>query len=334
MLIIAKYIQMCYTLQIMNGNRKAAIKKIKKLVLAPKDDIESFRNGLEETFATVFLPNNVHKEEKSFAGTGCDIFIPELFSADKVILYIHGGSFAGGTGKSYCNFCSLLANDTSCRVIFPEYRLPPTYPFPASIDDVVAVFKDVLLQEQKKIVIAADGSGASIAIALVQRLSNTERDNIANLILFSPWLDFTSDCEIIKNKKIHDEILSGANLHRAVDLYTYASNFSNPLISPLKADENAFLLFPPVYIQLGEKEILVSQVKEFEAKLKDSGVPVELDIWKDMMFMFQMADESLTESHLALQKIGEYINRRDDAIDIDMIEERNRILRKNDVQVD
>ncbi|MCR5762295.1 MAG: alpha/beta hydrolase [Treponema sp.] len=317
----------------MNVNRKAAIKKLKNLVLSPKGDIEDFRRSLEENFSTVFLPNNVQKEEKKYGESICSALRPELASADKLILYVHGGSFAGGAGSSYCNFCSLLANNTSCCVVLPDFRLPPTYSFPASIDDVVSVFKDLLFNERKKIIIAADGSGASIAIALIFKLTAEERRNISQVVLFSPWLDFTSDCELIKNKKIHDEILSGANLHRAVDLYTYATNFSNPLISPLQAPDDDFFMFPPVYIQLGEKEILVQQAKLFEEKLKKVGVSVELDVWKNMMFMFQMADDSLTESHLALQKLGAYINKKDEIIDIDMIEERNRILRKNDIQV-
>ncbi|MBR1911181.1 MAG: alpha/beta hydrolase fold domain-containing protein [Treponema sp.] len=317
----------------MNGNRKAAIKKIKNLVLSPKQEIEDFRKHFEENFATVFLPDNVHKEDATLAEIPCNVFIPELSSADKFILYIHGGSFAGGSSSSYCNFCSLLANNTSCRVVFPEFRLPPTYSFPASIDDVVSVFKALLVSERKKIIVAADGSGASIAIALLFRLSPEERRDISNLVLFSPWLDFTSSCELIRNKKLHDDVLSGANLHRAVDLYTYAANFANPLISPLQASDNDFFMFPSVYIQLGEKEIIMQQVRQFEEKLKNAGVPVEIDAWKDMMFMFQMANEFFTESHLALQKLGSYINKRDEVIDIDMIEERNRILRKNDIQV-
>lgn len=318
----------------MNGNRKAAIKKLKNLVLNPKQEVEDFRKHLEENFATVFLPDNVHKESIKLSETDCDVFLPELSSADKLILYVHGGSFAGGASSSYCSFCSLLANNTACRVFLPEFRLPPTYAFPASIDDVVSVFRALVFSERKKIIVAADGSGASIAIALLFRLTAEERHDISHLILFSPWLDFTSDCELIKTKKMHDEVLSGANLHRAVDIYTYAANFANPLISPLKATDDDFFMFPEVYIQLGEKEILMQQVRQFEEKLKRAGVPVEVDVWKGMMFMFQMANEYFTDSHLALQKIGSYINKRDEVIDIDMIEERNRILRKNDIQVD
>ena len=318
----------------MNGNRKAAIKKIRNLVLDPRQDVEDFRSMLESGFATVFLPDNVHSEEKEFGGVKCSVLMPDLFSADKIMLYVHGGSFAGGSSCSYCNFCSLLANNLVCRVVLPEFRLPPTYPFPASIEDVVAVFRSILFTEKKQIIIAADGSGASIATALVFKLSQEERRSISQIVLFSPWLDFTSDSELIKSKKLHDEVLSGANLHRSVDIYTYSANFSNPLVSPMQASDDDFFMFPPVYIQLGEKEILVRQIRQFEEKLKRAGVPVEVDIWPGMMFMFQMADDFLTESHLALQKLGKYVNRRDESIDIDMIEERNRILRKNDIQVD
>jgi acetyl esterase/lipase len=80
---------------------------------------------------------------------------------------------------------------------------------------------------------------------------------------------------------------------------------------------------------MGQKEILLRDAERFRDILQKAGVEVTMDIWPDMMFMFQMADEYLAESHLALEKIGKTICER--AEDIDTQEEREDIMRKNNI---
>lgn len=334
----------------MKKDRKAAVKKMRTLVLTPKMQVETFRSAVEQTFGTVFLPNNVECTEKIYGTIPCDVLSPEIYSSNRIILYVHGGSFVGGSRASWRNFCASLANATSCRVIVPEFRLAPTHPFPGSIDDLVEVFRAIYAQEeimippaneeahqeeksagQSHIIIAADGSGASLALALLFKINKKYRPAIHTLLLFSPWLDVSSENPLIKGRHVSDEVLSGEALHRAVDMYTYAANIANPLVSPLKANPEDFENFPPVYIQMGKKEILLQQAQEFDMLLDRAGIDCTLDIWDDMMYMFQMADEFLPESHLAIEKIGAYIKKREE--DENEKRERNIILKKNNIAI-
>ena len=79
------------------------------------------------------------------------------------------------------------------------------------------------------------------------------------------------------------------------------------MVSPLLAGDDALQNFPPVFIQMGGKEILLDDAKEFAFNLQNAGNECVLDVWPDMMFMFQMADEYLHESHLALDKVGKVV---------------------------
>ena len=334
---------------VMKADKKSAVKKIKEMVYTTKQEPEEFRTNMDRLFSTVFLPNNVECSERDYGGIKCDVISPVVYSSKRVIIYIHGGSFVGGSCSAYRNFCASFAHASSCRLIVPEFRLPPTYPFPASIDDLVNVFRSVYEEENVArnleisasglrpsnssghIIIAADGSGASLAMALIFKINKKYRSNIQNLVLFSPWLDMSSDSPLIAGgRKVNDGVISGEAIHAAVDKYTYAANISNPLVSPLKAPIEDFEAFPQVYIQMGEKEILLSQAKELKSRLSQVGVDCIMDVWPDMMYMFQMADEFLPDSHLAVNRVGEFISKREGDSE-EEIEERRKIIKKNNI---
>lgn len=304
------------------NDRKGAIKKLKLLTFGSKSNIDTFREKLEAEYKTVFLPNGVEKTEYKYGDVECDILAPEIYASNRVMLYIHGGSFIGGSRASYRSFCSSLATKCFCRVVVPEYRLAPSYPYPAPIEDIQGVFKALFTEEQiacslnaekgskpqlPEIIVAADSSAASVACSLIFNLKERFRVCIKQVILFSPWLDVSPDSKNIAAKKISDEVMSGDVLRKSSSVYTYESNTTNPFISPLLAGPDALQNFPPVYIQMGEKEILLDDAKQFTKNLTDAGNKCELDVWPNMMFMFQMADEYLHESHLAIDKIGKVV---------------------------
>ena len=123
------------------NDRKGAIKKLKLLTFGSKSNVESFRTKLDEGFKTVFLPNGVERTEYKYGNTECDVLAPEIYASNRVMLYIHGGSFVGGSRTAYASFCAALATKCFCRVVVPEYRLAPAFPFPAANEDIQNVFK-------------------------------------------------------------------------------------------------------------------------------------------------------------------------------------------------
>ena len=217
-------------------DRKSAVKKLKTLVYSTKQDLDVFRKNIEKTFYEPVLPNRVECTEHKYSNISCDVLMPEVYATEKIMIYVHGGSFVGGSKKAYRGFCATLANATSCRVVVPEFRLAPTYTFPNGIEDLQLVFRAVFTEEQvarsldstnpkkpeqPEIIIAADGSGASMALALLLNLRERYRECISRVILFSPWLNLTSDSPLITEKKVHDEVMSGDCLRRSSDIYTY-----------------------------------------------------------------------------------------------------------------
>lgn len=304
------------------NDRKSAIKKLKLLAYNGKADVENFRKKLNAAFSTVFLPNGVEKTDYKYGNVSCDVLSPEIYASNRVMLYLHGGSFVGGNPAVYRSFCASLATKCFCRVVVPDFRLAPANPYPAASEDIQSVFRALYTEEQiacslnadkdssasqSEILIAADGSAASLACSLIFNLRERYRANIKKVILFSPWLDISSTSTLITSKKINDEILGSDVFKKSAAIYTYDSNLTNPLVSPLYATEDDLKNFPPVIIQMGAREALLENARIFAQNLKKAGNECELDVWPDMMFMFQMADEFLYESHLALDKIGKMI---------------------------
>ena len=290
-----------------SSNRKAAVKRLKTLAFTPKSEINSYRATIEKTFYTAFLPNHVEKAEHVYGGIPCDFLSPEIYSTKRILFYIHGGCFVGGSRNSYRNFCATLANKAFSRTVVPEYRLAPAHPFPAALEDVQSAFRS-LFTAQPEFIIAADGAGASIAMALLLNLRERYRKCIKKVVFFSPWFNLSDSSPVFSGKKTADEILSNEIIQKCSETYTYETNFTNPLVSPVYAAKDLLEQFPPVYIQIGSKEILLEDTKMMSALLKEAGNECTLDIWQNMPHLFQMADEYLTEAHDALQKFSAVIS--------------------------
>lgn len=301
-----------------NDNRKAAVKKIKLLVYNQKMNMNVYRQKIDDAYTVPILPNKVELSEHNYGGVVCDVFSPEIYSSKRVTFYIHGGCFVGGSRAAYRSFCAMIANKTFSRVVVPEYRLAPVTPFPSAIEDIQSVLRSLFTEEQidrsldsevPEFVIAADGAGASIALALLLNLKDKFRKCIKKVVLFSPWLNVSDSSALFTGKKkMSDEILSSDVIQQCTSLYTYESNFKNPLVSPALASSDLLEGFPPVYIQCGGKEILLNDIRSFEDLLKNNNVECKVDVWSDMMHLFQLADDLLEDAHHAFERLAAEIS--------------------------
>ncbi len=284
---------------------KMAIKKLKTLVAAPNCDVNNFRKKLDENFYTPFLGYHVQTVDLSVNNIPCGVLIPEVSSTSQVILYVHGGSFIGGSPRAWAPFCASFAHFACAKVIIPEYRLAPQSPFPAAIDDVKAVIKK-LYMDSKEIILMADGAGASIALGVMLKIKPEFRKQIKGIYLLSPWLNFSHVIEK-KKKKSKDKITTLEALKWCSDLYTYSENTKSPFVSPVFATKEELVNFPPVYIQYAENEILEEDILNFKKILRREGLSCTLDKWEGMVHMFQLTDEFFEESHRAVEKIAKLI---------------------------
>ncbi len=282
---------------------KKALKKLKVLNFGHKTVLKPYRKKIEETFCVPFLPNNVDRKEMVIGGVACDLLKPEIAPKKRVILYVHGGNFVAGSRCSWRNLCASICNESSSRLVLPEYRLAPEHPFPAALEDIEAVYA-FLTSRHCDVVLAGDGAGAGIALSLVHKLLASSKPVPKALVLISPWADLSPSSPLFSVKKISDRVMTSDNFFAAAELYTYTSNRGHPFVSPLR---QSFAGFPPVFIQAAEEELLMTDVRRIVQAAEEAGVACTADVWPSVWHLFQMADEYTPYARLAVEKIGRYI---------------------------
>ena len=287
---------------ISEAEQKKAVKAFKKAVFSPKATLKALREDYDALFGNPILPNNTDIEEIAALDVPCDIITPEFAVEGFAILYAHGGGFVSGSRFAYRNFCASLAHETGCRLVLPEYKLSPEYPYPAALEDIAHVFAWAKenLAAANSIILSGDGAGGNLALSLVHSQKAKEEELPAALILFSPWVDL-SDVPRKKDKKSVDPVFTQEALNWQALQYTLSSNLQNPGISPIFGD---FEDFPPLYIQCGANELLAEDARRLAEKAAKCDVNVSIEVFENMWHFFQGFDKVAAEATTAVKNAG------------------------------
>ena len=282
-------------------------KLFKQTLYSSKTPLSTIREEYDSFFYSPYLPNNTDITRDTIGSVPVEILDPEVAAANRVILYAHGGSFVNGSCKAARNFCASFAHECACKLFLPEYRRAPEYPFPSGLEDMFITYRGLLKKyafSPASVVIAGNGAGANLAVALVHYLKQKKLPEPAALVLISPWLDVSCSNEEIHTLQKSDKFLLKEALQAAAGRYTTFDNVQNPLVSPLYG---SFTNFPPVFIQCGSQEILSADAKALAQKIEAVGGQAQLDIWPEMWHFFQAMDAQAKEAHLAVEKMGQWV---------------------------
>ena len=208
----------------------------------------------------------------------------------KVILQLHGGGYIGAMRNAYRMFAGLY-NEVSkgMSVLTIDYRVAPENPYPAALEDAVSAYQWLLGQGwfAEDIIVAGDSAGGGLAMALCHYLKDHGMQLPCGIVAMSPWTDLMASGESYDTNYEGD--------HDPMDAY----------ISPLYGD---FRGFPPMLIQVGSYEMLLSDSVSVASKARHQGVKVRLSIYDGMFHIFQMAAKMLPESRKAWAEIGKFID--------------------------
>lgn len=222
------------------------------------------------------------------------------------LLYLHGGGWVSGSGGNYLPVAAELSRAGRCAVLLPDYRLAPEHPFPAGLDDCVAVHAWMVGNgpsgpgAARGTFIAGDSAGGNLTLATLLALKQRKLPLPAGAIAISPGTDFTLASQSLET--VYDPIISSRTMPEFRDRYLGKTDPSDPLASPVFGDYRGL---PPLLIQTGEHEMLRDDSIRVAKKARADGTHVTLEIWPGMMHVFQI--RGLPESREAVRRIGDYL---------------------------
>jgi monoterpene epsilon-lactone hydrolase len=227
----------------------------------------------------------------------------------RVLLFLHGGGFELGSVHSDGELAARLGRAAGMRVLFPEYRLAPEHPFPAALDDVLAAWHWLRTDQglsAASLAVAGDSAGGGLAVALLVATRDAGQDLPAAVVLMSPTVDLTSSGASMTERADQDPISTPAMLRQFAADYLAGADPKTPLASPLFASLTGL---PPLLIQVGTADLLLSDSERLAAAATHAGVDVTLQIGKGLPHVYQLL-LGTPEAAQATDQIGKFLRAR------------------------
>ena len=250
-------------------------------------------------------PRTVTCEEITLGGLTSLRFTPRNPEPDSHILYLHGGGYMMGSPEIYRSPVGLISNMTNTVVTAVDYRLAPENPYPAGIEDCVTAYLALKDETGDTIAVAGDSAGGGATLATAVSLRDNHSLSPSCLYLISPWLDLTHSGESMKTKGGVDVMLAPDWIRTAADRYRGNEDASNPGISPLFADLKDL---PPMLIQVGDEELLLSDSERLADLASKVGVKVEIEIAKGLWHVYPLFGGFIPEGKKSLKEAVRFIN--------------------------
>lgn len=236
---------------------------------------------------------------------------------ERILLYFHGGGYVLGSPESHYSLVSYLADITKTTVYVPDYRLGPENKFPAQLEDGVSCYDfliDNLGYSPEQIAIAGDSAGGHLALITLLKLKETNKPLPSCLALLSPWTDPNGSGDTYTYEMAERDVLLGPMFKKIWDsgdkLYNFYLNDedmdeNNPYVVPYVGNYEDC---PPIMIQVGTEECLLSDSIRLRDKLELDGCEHEYYEWEGMYHVFHI-DVRIPETIQAFNQIGDFLKK-------------------------
>lgn len=249
----------------------------------------------------------VKVEGKNIAGVRTDIITPlDGAKGNRVLINLHGGGFISDSGSLIEGIP--IAYLTKIKVVSVYYRLAPENPFPAAVDDAVAVYKELLkTYRPRSIGIFGTSAGAILTAEVAVKLKQSGLPVPAALGIFSGLADFSRPSD--SQQLFGLDGLSGNLAPQPSDRphdesYVAKTDPKDPVLSPLFADLHGF---PPCLLITSTRDLLLSNTAIFHRALLNAGVNAQLVVFEALPHAFWYHFQ-LPETKEALQMMGNFFS--------------------------
>jgi epsilon-lactone hydrolase len=302
-----------------NGPRNLAVSTTRELTRSllgysaslPIDEFRALERLLDAVSGQALLPfvgsQGVKVDQDNLGGVPGLWFRPspakgETALSPGTIVYLHGGGYIGTSPRMYALFLAHLARVTGCAIFAADYRLAPEFPFPAAVDDVLAVTSHLVAEglAPERLVLAGDSGGGGLVGTVLHRISMNSQRRPAAVLLFSPEVSLTlSEDSITDNAPL--DILPW---NIPVNSYLHGIDPDDQRVDVLLDDLSGW---PPTFLVYGGDEIFRDAIRLLAEKLEADGVPHENLEVEGMFHVFPFLLPWARESRDAYRRAGGFV---------------------------
>jgi epsilon-lactone hydrolase len=248
--------------------------------------------ALREALGVSVVPTKI-------AGVKAFILTPRTLAPrnhDRLLLHFHGGFRVYNPGEAGTREAILMAGLGGFRVISVDYRMPPDFPFPAALDDAVAVYRELLkTHPPRNIGIFGTSAGGSLTLTTLLRAKAEHLPLPGAIAPSTPTADLTKTGDsYFTNELIDNSIVSRDGFVEAtITLYANGHDLKDPLVSPVYGDLHGF---PPAILTSGTRDLYLSNTVRVHRNLRAAGVEALLQIWEGLSHSQWLRDPNAPET--------------------------------------
>ena len=221
----------------------------------------------------------------------------------QTLLYFHGGAHVFGSPRTVGAMVALLVRKAGFEAVVPQYPLAPEAPFPAGVNYALAAYQAILEGgvEPSDVIIGGDSAGGNLALSLLGQLVALDAPLPAGVFALSPITDFTFSGDSITDNDASEVILPPSRISEMAGMYLRDHPVNDPRASPLNA---AFGGAPPVWLAVGDTEILRDDSLRMAERLQVQGVKVTLTVAQDLPHVWPIFHPYLPEARATLDALA------------------------------
>ncbi|MEV5532880.1 alpha/beta hydrolase [Streptomyces prunicolor] len=272
-------------------------------------EVAQQRALFHDMMTSIPLPPDVKTAEGELGGVPVVTVETPTTDPVAVLLYLHGGAYVIGSAADAAGLAAEVSRRTGARAVCVDYRLAPEHPFPAAVDDALAVYRALLDDGTPSSAIAfvGESAGGGLVAATLVAAKDAGLPQPASATVFSPWADLSVSGDSATSKTAVDASLTPEGLRTRARDYLGTADPTTPHVSPVFADLTGLA---PLFIQVGSYEILLDDAVRLAARAAEHDVHVELQVWPEVPHVFQAFAALLDEGAAALDAAGAFIRAR------------------------
>ena len=255
---------------------------------------------------------SVKSESMTVNGVQAYLVTPQVIppeNRNRLLIHVHGGCYVLSGGEAGTTEAIYMAGFGRFKVLSIDYRRPPEFPYPAALDDGIAVWKGALkMAEPKNMAIFGTSAGGALTLSMVLRAKQERLPLPGAIAPGTPMSDLTRTGDSFYTNFMVDNVLVGSDgrCDAMAKLYANGHDLKDPLLSPVYGDMHGF---PPTLLTTGTRDLLLSNTVRVHRTLRQAGVEADLHVYEGQSHAHYMRSSTAPETREAFEEIARFFDK-------------------------